>query len=284
MSRFFPYKRVFLAFFLSLFAALSMNAADSSTSSEQANTDAASASATSPRAAAAVSKVAADSLYAGKHYAEAAEMYGLLADSIVSEELYYNQGNAEFKQKHYAKAVLAYERALRIAPDNKDAQYNIALVRTRLLDRFSKPSEMFFISWVRDWVTSHSVAHWTLLSFMWVVWFFLCLILYFMASRMWLRKTGFFAAAFCIVCFIATTVFAGVQRYRFVNNTDAVIMASEVQLYASPTASSKLVNTLHEGTTVTVIERQGKDWLQVELPDATEGWMQAKGYELVNKQ
>lgn len=276
MNRFIQYKRVLLAFFFSLFAVLAVSAAD--------DVDANGASASSASSAKEVSKAAADSLYVGKHYAEAAEIYGLLADSIESAELYYNQGNAEFKQKHYAKAVLAYERALRIDPDNEDAQYNIALVRTRLLDRFSKPSEMFFVSWTRDWVTSHSVAHWTLIGFLWVVIFFVFLILYFTASRMWLRKVGFFAAIFSAVCFIVTTVFACVQRYRFVNNTDAVIMASEVQLYASPTESSKLVNTLHEGTTVTVLERQGKEWLQVELPDATEGWMQAKGFELVNKQ
>lgn len=268
MSRNLPYKRVFLAFLFSLFAALSVSAAE--------------AAAAAPSAAKA-SKVVADSLYVGKHYAEAAEMYALLADSTASAELYYNQGNAEFKQKHYAKAVLAYERALRVDPDNEDAQYNLALVRTRLLDRFSKPSEMFFISWVRDWVTAHGVAHWTLMSFLWVVIFFVCLILYFTASRMWLRKTGFFAAFFCVLCFITTTVFAGVQRYRFANNTDAVIMVSEVQLYASPTESSKITGTLHEGTTVTVLERQGKDWLQVALPDDTEAWMRAKGYELVNK-
>lgn len=268
MSRYLPCKRVFLAFFFALFAVLSVSAAD--------------AAAGVPSAGKA-GKVAADSLYVGKHYAEAAELYAQLADSTASSELYYNLGNAEFKQKHYAKAVLAYERALRIDPDNEDAQYNLALVRTRLLDRFSKPSEMFFISWVRDWVTAHSVAHWTLMSFLWIVVFFVCLILYFTASRMWLRKTGFFAALFCVLCFIVTTVFAVVQRYRFANNTDAVIMVSEVQLYASPTESSKIAGTLHEGTTVTVLECQGKDWLLVELPDDTEGWMKAKGYELVNK-
>lgn len=228
-------------------------------------------------------KAAADSLFAAKQYVEAAELYNLLADSIESADIYYNLGGAEYKQKHYGRAILAYERALRIDPDNDDAHYNITLVRTRIADRFGDASEMFFVSWFRTWVSSGSVAHWTLLSFVWTVVFFVCLILYFVGRRLWLRKVGFFAAIFCALAFVLTTVFAIVQRSAFYDNSDAVIMADEVQLYSSPSTSSKPLRTLHEGTTVTVLELQGKDWTRVELPDATEAWLPGCPYEFVVK-
>lgn len=233
--------------------------------------------------AAPLDKATADSLYAAKLYPEASDLYRLLADSIESTDIYYNLGCAEYKQKHYGRAVLAFERALRIAPDNDDAHYNIALVRTRLTDRFAEPSEMFFISWFRTWVASGSVAHWTLLSFVWLVAFFGCTILYFLGRRLWLRKVGFFAAIFCALAFVLTTVFAIVQRSAYANNSDAVIMADEVQLYSSPSTSSKFLRTIHEGTTVTVLDFQGKDWTRVELPDATEAWMPGRPYEFVVK-
>lgn len=220
-----------------------------------------------------LNKATADSLYAQKQYAEAAKQYALLADSVESSNLYYNLGNAEYKQKNYAQAVLAYERALRIDPDNDDAQYNLALVRTRLADRFSKPSEMFFISWFRTWVSSHSVQTWTSMSYVWFLGIFVCLILYIIGKRMWLRKTGFFAAIFCVLAFLSTTIFAIIQRHAFSSDSDAVVMVDEVELYSSPTTSSKKMRTLHEGTVVAVTDIIKDGWLQVQLPDGQTGYL-----------
>lgn len=218
-------------------------------------------------------KSTADSLYAAKQYEAAAKQYAVLADSLQSADLYYNLGNAQYKLKQNALAVLAYERALRLDPDNEDAQYNLALVRTNLADRFSKPSEMFFVSWFRSWVTTHSVGHWTWLSFLWIVLFFVALILYFIGPRMWQRKSGFFVTIFCLLCFLLTTIFAIVQRCKFSNNSDAIIMVEEVQLFTSPSASSKQIRLLHEGTKVSIHDLTKDGWLLVELPDASEGYL-----------
>lgn len=221
-------------------------------------------------------KAVADSLYESKNYAAAAEQYALLADSLEAPDVYYNLGNAEYKLKHYAQAVLAYERALRLDPDNEDAQYNVTLVRTRLADRFARPSEMFFFSWLRTWVGAHSVGHWTLWSFFWLAASFLFLILYITRVRMWLRKTGFFAALFCFLCFLVTTTFALVQRATFSSDSAAIVLADEVQLYASPTTSSKAVRVLHEGTRVEILDATKDGWLQVELFDGNTAFLKNK--------
>lgn len=226
----------------------------------------------------------ADSAYADKHYAQAAEQYAVLADSLPSADVYYNLGNAEYRLKHYAEAVLAYQRALHLDPGHEDAQYNLAIVRSRLADRFSKPSEMFFISWLKTWITSHGVTHWTALSFLWLILIFVGVGIYQLTRPMWLRKVGFFFAIFSGVCFALLTAFAIVQRYAFSHNDDAVITAEEVQLYLSPTPSSKKLQVLHEGTTVTIIGTQDKTWLHVALPDDTEAWMKAEGYERVKSE
>lgn len=222
-----------------------------------------------------------DSAYADKHYALAAEQYAVLADSLPSADVYYNLGNAEYRLKHYAQAVLAYQRALHLDPGHEDAQYNLAIVRSRLADRFSKPSEMFFISWLKTWISSHGVTHWTGLSFVWLILIFVGVAIYQLTRRMWLRKVGFFFAIFCAVCFALMTAFAVIQRYAYYHNDDAVITAEEVQLYLSPTTSSKKLQVLHEGTTITIIGTQDKTWFHVALPDDSEAWMKAEGYERV---
>lgn len=222
-----------------------------------------------------VSKAAADSAYHNKQYKEAAVLYAAMADSIESDEIYYNLGNAEFRLKRFPQAVLAYERALRVNPDNADARYNLALVRTRLTDRFSKPSEMFFVSWARDWLQSHSAEHWATLGFFWLIVVFAGLALYLLSGRMWIRKCGFFVALLSAVFFVFVTSFALHQRYRFYHNDKAVILADEVQLYSSPSLRSKALKKLHEGTTVIIREQSQQKWMLVELPDGTSAWMQS---------
>ena len=51
-------------------------------------------------------------------YEQIASKYG------VSPELYYNLGNAYYKQQNYPKAILNYERCLLYDPSHGDAQQN----------------------------------------------------------------------------------------------------------------------------------------------------------------
>lgn len=223
----------------------------------------------------------ADSAYNARNYAEAARQYQVLVDSIPSADLYYNLGNAEYRLKHFSQSVLAYQRALRIAPDHADAQYNLAVVRSRLADHFCKPSEMFFVSWFKQMITSHSVAGWVKFSFCSLLLFFVFIGIYLFTSRLALRKVGFFAAIVAMLLFLLSTAFALVQRHHYYHNVDAVITAEEVELYTSPTLRSKKVRSIHEGTTVTIVEQMGKSWIQVQLPDHTSAWMEARDFETV---
>lgn len=223
----------------------------------------------------------ADSAYAERNYAAAAELYQPLADSLGTADLYYNLGCAEYRLKHFPQAVLAFSRALHEEPHHADARYNLEVVRTRLTDRFSRPDEMVFISWFRSWVTGQSVAHWVEMSFLWLLFIFVGVALYAFLHKMWLRKLGFFFSLFCLLCAITTTVFAMVQRHRYYHCDDAVIFAEEIILHASPTTSSRKVAVIHEGTTVTLHETSEKDWRRVTLPDGREAWMKDKGYERI---
>ena len=77
---------------------------------------------------------AANAAYADGRYEEAATMYQSLLDEQPDATLYYNLGNARFKQGELAQAILNYERALRLKPNYKDAQYNLAFAQSRITD------------------------------------------------------------------------------------------------------------------------------------------------------
>ena len=59
----------------------------------------------------------ANTAYVNGDYHAAAEIYeGILAQGLSSVKLYYNLANAYFKVGRYGKAILYYNRALRLAP------------------------------------------------------------------------------------------------------------------------------------------------------------------------
>lgn len=79
-----------------------------------------------------------DARLAGFSRAEQA-FASLVADGVTSAALWTNLGNAALQAQHPGQAVLAYHRALRLAPDSTTARQNLAHVRTRLPSWVPRP-------------------------------------------------------------------------------------------------------------------------------------------------
>ena len=91
---------------------------------------------------------AANAAYAEGRYEQAATIYQSLIDEQPDATLYYNLGNARFKQGELAQAILNYERALRLQPNHKDAQYNLAFAQSRITDNIVE-QDFFLSAWAR---------------------------------------------------------------------------------------------------------------------------------------
>ena len=91
---------------------------------------------------------AANAAYADGRYDEAVTIYQSLLDEQPNATLYYNLGNARFKQGELAQAILNYERALRLKPNYKDAKYNLAFAQSRIVDNI--PEQDFFNLYIVD--------------------------------------------------------------------------------------------------------------------------------------
>ena len=76
---------------------------------------------------------AANTAYINSDYHRAIDAYRqLILRGYASDKLYYNLANAYFKVGRYGKAILYYNRALRLAPGDADIRYNpIPSPRTR---------------------------------------------------------------------------------------------------------------------------------------------------------
>ena len=68
----------------------------------------------------------ANTAYNSGDYAQAETCYTrILEQGLYSASLYYNLANAHFKQNELGKALLYYNRALRLRPNDEDIRHNL---------------------------------------------------------------------------------------------------------------------------------------------------------------
>lgn len=227
----------------------------------------------------AMTKAEADGAYNAGRYQQAIGGYEALLKQGVSADLYYNLGNAYYRTNHITQAVLNYERALLLSPADEDIRFNLALARSKTIDKITPESEMFFVTWYRSALNMASVDGWARTALIALGIAVMLALLYLFASVMWMRKVGFFGAAAMIVLFVLANVFAHAQKDALVNRTGAIITSSAVTVKSSPAATGTDLFILHEGTKVTITDRSMARWREVRVGDGKQGWVEKKVLE-----
>ena len=211
--------------------------------------------------------------YSESRWQDAADAWTQIAGSgKESASLYYNIGNAMYKGGDNAKAILWYERALKVDPSYDDARVNLEFVRTQIQDRIEEVPEFFLEAWGRKMC-------WLLPSNAWAVLFLvlfagvLAMLLLFLLGRGGARKTGFFVGLVLLVMSLLCLDFAFWQKTEGLKHDGAIVTEAVSEVKSSPGSGVSLF-VLHEGTKVKILETVG-EWQNIELSDGRQGWIPA---------
>ena len=229
----------------------------------------------------AVTKADADSAYVRGEYQQAIIHYEELLKQGASADLYYNLGNAYYRTENITRAVLNYERALLLAPGDRDIRFNLQMARSKTIDKITPEQEMFFVTWYHSLVNLASVDGWARTALLSLALAIVLALLYLFSERIWLRKVGFFGALFAIALFVLSNVFAHQQKDLLVNRRGAIVTASAVTVKSTPAKQGTDLFILHEGTKVTITDASMKEWKGVRLADGKEGWIETRHIELI---
>ena len=219
----------------------------------------------------------ANLLYADGNYAEAADLYEtcLTDEQALSPKsaalVYYNLGNARFKQEDLSQAILAYERALRLYPTYKDAKYNLAFAQSHIVDNIADTHMFFLSSWARALRNLLSESTWLIIS---IVLFILCLagaLCFALGKELWLRKSAFHIAWIALLISVITGLNALSLHRRDLLREEAIITQGVVNAKSSPDKSGTDLFTIHEGTKVSITETLG-EWCNIHVGNNV-GWV-----------
>lgn len=204
----------------------------------------------------------ANQAYSEARYADAVTLYQtIIADAPVLTRayapVYYNLGNAHFKQGELSQAILAYERCLRLNPTDKNAKFNLRFAQTQIIDNIAD-TQVFFL---REWLTTVRnllpLGTWMWASICLFTLMLVCLLLFAFSRSIGLRKAGFYVSIICLICSAVAFANAASLHHRDSVRAEAVITRGIVNAKASPDRSGTELFTLHEGTKVTIHETLG---------------------------
>ncbi len=197
-----------------------------------------------------------------------------------SSKLYYNLGNASFKEEKLGEAILYYHRALRLNPADEDARYNLSVAENRTIDRIETIPEFFLKGWMRSVRSLLSGTIWTILSLIMLALTLGAVLFYLLSQRLNLRKAGFYATLCALLLFLVNTAFAAADRTEQISHNKAVVLSSSVPVKSSPDKAATDLFVLHEGTTLSVGDEMG-DWSEITLSDGKKGWLESRHIEVI---
>ncbi len=223
----------------------------------------------------------ANQAYISESYHEAVELYEQIADmQWESDILYYNLGNAYYKTGQVPKAILNYERALRLNPSGDDILHNLRIARSKTGDRPEPMPRLFFIEWHDSFIQLQSVDGWSITSIILVFLFSLCFALYFVIRH----RTGkqiFFAASILMILTFCATLYAAHRQYeRHYVMQEVIVMSPRVTVKSAPSEGAVDVFVIHEGRKLRITGKLG-DWYEVRLPDGNVGWIKKTTVSLI---
>lgn len=198
-----------------------------------------------------------------------------------SAKLYYNLGNAWFKQGNYPKAILNYERALRLDPSYSDARYNLEFTGNFVQDKIEPVPEFILKSVARKVCYVMSSNVWAVIFLVLLAAALMMGLLFLLGSSVGKRRAGFYCGIVLLLLSAGALSFSAWQKSDSMKTDTAIVMSPVSSVKSSPSSgSSKDLFVIHEGTKVTILDEVGS-WKNISLADGRQGWIPAADLEVI---
>ncbi|MFC1811615.1 tetratricopeptide repeat protein [Thermodesulfobacteriota bacterium] len=206
--------------------------------------------------------------YKAEEYAKAASAFSGVADAgIKNGKLFYNLGNAYLKNGRLGHAVLWYERALRLIPDDPDLKFNHEYALSLIKDEADDGNlPIFRVLFFWKHLMSSTTIQWTgiMLNLLAV----LMLTVQVVRKKKKVKTTAY-------LLLILAGIFILTAFYNFYETAyikKAVILPEQVSVRSGLTENSTELFVLHTGTKVK-IEKENKAFFRIFFSDGKIGWI-----------
>lgn len=211
--------------------------------------------------------------YAKNAYKEAAQAYQQVLDAgYQSAAVYFNLGNANYKLSEMPDAILNYEKALKLSPGDADIRLNLQLANLKITDRIETIPEFFLTKWWKAFVFFFPLSTLAVLTVTCFIAGFALLIAYLFLIAVSPKKLAFYAGVTILALGLVFLILTAVQSHDLDVSRQGIVFAGATDVKSGPDTRQKTLFVIHEGTKVTIQEKEG-NWIKVVLENGNGGWI-----------
>ncbi len=188
-------------------------------------------------------------------------------------ELYYNLGNAYFKTNDIPSAILYYEKAKKLKPNDDDINYNLKVANSKIIDKIDVTPEFFLKKWWRNLYNLYSVNAWAKISVSCVILFSILFLIYFLSKKITIKKISFYLGIVFLIIAISSLIFSYKRYNSFKYQKEAIVFNPSVTVKSSPDENSVDLFVVHQGTKVKIIDKLG-NWYEIKITNGSVGWLE----------
>ena len=208
--------------------------------------------------------------YQNEDYSKAIDCYEqIIKSGTTNHKVYYNLGNAYFKEGVLGKAITNYNRALKLSPRDEDASANLKFARLFATDKIQEKNQHFFSRQAKrftDFWSLNELGLFVTLAYFGLI----ALILFRICYR--LNKRAFTLIAPILIFLVAIGGLGFTLKLQNVSLEKGVILENEVDIKSGPGQDWTSQLVAHQGLEL-AIKGEVEGWYQVSLPNQIIGWV-----------
>ncbi len=209
-------------------------------------------------------------LYTEGKYQEAIDQYSkILANGQHSSELYYNLGNASFREGRLGLAIINYIRASRLDPRDDDIRTNLEFARQFVVDKIEITEETIIFEYINNFFGYFSLDEVTSVTLVLFVLLAILVILGVIYRRFEIPMP---LITVVIVLLVISTAITTIKIDRDILTRNGVILALSTEIKNGPGAGFDLQVTVHAGLNFK-IEREEAGYYLVSFENRLKGWV-----------
>lgn len=208
----------------------------------------------------------------GKYQQAVHSWMQILDNGQASSELYFNLGNAQYKLNHIGPSVYYYEKALQLAPNDRDIKTNLAFAANARIDAIEPLPQTVFSKWYKSVSGILTFDGWATWAVVFSILFVILFLVYYFSYSIRKKRVFFTSSAVVMVLLIGAVTMAFLTYSDYENDRAAIIFTAQLEVKSEPSMGSPSSFVLHEGTKVKITGKDG-NWYRISLADGKDGWV-----------
>jgi tetratricopeptide (TPR) repeat protein len=214
----------------------------------------------------------ANGAYEQNDYAKAADLYRRAIDEGVADsKLYFNYANCMFRLNQPGMAILYYEKARKLDPNDQDVAYNLRFVNANIIDKNPAPEINALTKALQFAHSAFSINEglWIVLGLFTLIFVAGMAALYAGTALRGALITAIVLAALALLV-ISPSLILKIKEQETLQY--GIVLKPAVEMFSGPGETFQVLTQVHEGTKFEIVETRG-EWVSVKLANGKGGFV-----------